>query len=391
MKNHRKVCCLLLPLLSTFAAAGCSQPSPSSGTPPLPEVLVTLPTVREVTDYEDFPGRAEAVDAIDIRARVTGYLDKMYCTEGADVKLDDLLFEIDPRPYQAELARANAALVQSEARRDRLEADFKRAVNLLPKAAIGREEYDRIAGDRLEAGAAVGVANANIDIAKLNLSFTRIKAPKSGRISRRYIDPGNLVKADDTVLTSLVSLDPIYAYFDLDERTALRLQKLIRDGKLNSPQDGNLPVRLGLANEEGFPRHGTTNFADNRIDPDTGTWRLRALFKNPTHVLAPGLFVRVRLPIGDPFPAILIPEQALGTDQGQKFVYVVKPDGVVDYRRVQVGRLHDGLRVISKGLDKDELIVVSGLQRIRQGTRVAPKKDEQENKKDDAERKMPED
>jgi RND family efflux transporter MFP subunit len=351
----------------------------------LPEVLVALPTLKEVTDYEDFPGRTAAVNAIDVRARVTGYLDKMNFKEGAEVKQGEVLFEIDPRPYEAQLARADAALFQAEAHRDRLEADYKRAVSLLPKGAIGREEYDRITGDRLEASAAVGVARANLEIAKLNVTFTKVTAPISGRISRRFIDPGNLVKADDTVLTSLVSLDPIFAYFDLDERTALRLQALIRDGKINWSHEGTVPVHLGLGNEEAFPRQGTINFADNQVDPDTGTWRLRGLFKNPTHVLSPGLFVRIRLPIGDRFLATLVPEQAIGTDQGQKFVYVVDADGKVEYRRVKVGRLQEGQRVILEGLAKDEPIVVSGLQRVKHGAQVTPKKVEAAPRKDQPE------
>jgi RND family efflux transporter MFP subunit len=354
---------------------GClrSQAQPAGPQPEPPEVLVSLPIVREVTDYADFPGRTEAVNAIEVRARVTGYLDKVNFKEGSDVKQGDLLFEIDPRPYQAELNRAEANVVQAQARFGRLDADYQRAQGLLPGQRISREEFDRIAGDRAEANAAIAVAKASRDLASLNLSYTKVEAPISGRISRRYIDPGNLVKADDTVLTSIVSLDPIYAYFDLDERSTLRAQRLIREGKVKWSPDAELPVFLGLADEEGFPQRGMINFTDNRVDPDTGTWRLRGLFANPDQTLSPGLFVRMHLPIGKAYEAILVSEQALGTDQGQKFVYVIDEAGKADYRRVQVGRLHDGLRVISNGLTRTEKVVVSGLQRVRPGIEVRPK------------------
>jgi RND family efflux transporter MFP subunit len=387
-----------LPALLLFGPvlAGCTpsqaQPGPAQQ---VPEVQVSLPVAREVRDYEDFPGRTEAVNSIEVRARVTGYLDKVNFREGADIKEGDVLFEIDPRPYQAELNRAEANVVQSQARLERLELDYKRADGLLGRGAIGREEFDKIAGDRAEAGAAVGVAKAGRDLAELNLSFTKVRSSISGRISRRFIDPGNLVKADDTPLTSIVSVDPIYAYFDLDERTTLRLQRLIREGRVQWSQDKGLPVMLGLADEEGFPQQGTVNFADNRVDPDTGTWRLRGLFANAQRILSPGLFVRIRLPVGNAYQATMVSEQALGTDQGQKFVYVVnggaaeerdvevrKGDQVerrhtqvfagaeVEYRRVKVGRLHDGLRVITEGLAPGEKVVVSGLQRVRPGIKV---------------------
>jgi RND family efflux transporter MFP subunit len=361
-------------LLSCAAVAGCNQsPAAQAPAPPPPEVLISLPVTREVTDYEDFPGRTEAVNSIEVRARVTGYLDKVNFREGYDVKKDDVLFEIDPRPYQAELNRAEANVVLAEAHLNRLNSDYQRAESLVRTKAIGREEFDKIAGDRAEANATVGVAKAGRDLAKLNLDFTKVKAPISGRISRRFVDPGNLVKADDTILTSVVSLDPMYAYFDLDERTTLRVQRELREGKIHWSDETGLPVQLGLSDEEGHPHQGRINFADNRVDPETGTWRLRALFVNPDRVLSPGLYVRMRLPVGEPYTALLVAEQALGTDQGQKFVYVVDGDGKVEYRRIKVGRVHDGLRVVADGLRPGEEVVVSGLQRVRPGSPVAPK------------------
>jgi RND family efflux transporter MFP subunit len=363
----------LLLLFALPIVVGCERTQAQSGAPaapPPPEVMVSVPVTQEVTDYEDFPGRLEAVNSIDPRARVTGYLEKANFREGDDVKKGDVLFEIDPRPYQAEVNRARANLVLAQAHLDRLNADLRRGQNLLPKGGISREEFDKMAGDRAEASAAVGVAQAALDLAELNLGFTKVRAPISGRISRRFIDPGNLVKADETILTSIVSLDPIYAYFDLDERNTLRAQRLIRDKKINWCKDAGLPVLLGLPDEDGFSQQGTINFTDNRIDPDTGTWRLRGLFANKDHLLSPGLFVRMRLPVGDPFSALLIAEQALGTDQGQKYVYVVDDTSKVNYRAVKAGKLHNGLRVISEGLAPGEKIVVRGLQRIRPGIEV---------------------
>jgi RND family efflux transporter MFP subunit len=363
-------------LLAPFVPAGCERSQAKPGGPPPPEppeVQVSLPVTREVTDYEDFPGRTEAVFDITVRARVTGYLDKAHFREGADVEKDTVLFEIDPRPYQAELARAEGAVVQAEGHLKRLEADFLRAAGLFSRGAVGREEYDRIAGDRTEAAGALAVARAARDSAALNVGFTKVRAPVAGRVGRRFLDPGNLVKADDTALATVVSLDPIYASFDLDERTTLRLQRLAREGRVQlSPGAGAAPVLLGLADEEGYPRRGTINFADNRVDPDTGTWRLRGLFVNPDRLLAPGLFVRVRLPVGAPYRALLVAEQALSTDQGQKSVFVVGDGGLVASRRVKVGRLHEGLRVITGGLEPGEKVVVSGLQQVRHGVQVRP-------------------
>jgi RND family efflux transporter MFP subunit len=362
--------------------AGCGAPPGGMPPPPPADVLVSKPVSKDVTDYEEFPGRTEAVVSVDIRARVNGYLDKVNFKEGADVNQGDVLFEIDPRPYKAALDQAIGNLTSMEARLKRLDSELIRAQRLVGTTAMSREDYDKVAGDRGEASASLQALRAAVERAKLDLDFTKVLAPTNGRISRRYIDPGNLVKTDDTLLTTLCSLDPIYAYFDLDERTTLRVQRLFREHQIDWTKNTSLPVFLGLADEEGFPHKGTINFADNRLDPDTGTWRLRGIFANVQYILSPGLFVRIRLPVGDPYKAILISEQALGTDQGQKYVYVVerKPkqdssgdDNVVAYRRVKVGRVHEGMRVITDGLTKDDTIIVSGLQRARPGATVVPK------------------
>jgi RND family efflux transporter MFP subunit len=359
--------------LALLVSGGCTkQPAPTPSVKP-PDVVVARPLVRTVTDYEDFTGRTEAYRTIEVRARVSGYLNKVNFVEGSEVKKGEVLFEIDPRLFEAQLQRANAVLNQAQAHLRRLDQDLDRATSLLPRNAISREEYDKIAGDRSEAAAAVSVAKASVEAAKLNLAYTKVVAPISGRISRRLLDPGNLIKADETVLTSIVSDDPIYAYFDIDERTLLRLRRMVRQTQSIFVRKQDVPVMLGLSDEEGFPHVGKIDFSDNRLDPMTGTLRVRGVFDNPQHLLSPGLFVRIRLPIGHPYEAILIAEQALGTDQGQKFVYVVNEQNEVEYRRVQVGSVFDGLRVITEGLSKDERVIISGLQRARAGLVVEPR------------------
>ncbi|MGE5195502.1 MAG: efflux RND transporter periplasmic adaptor subunit [Deltaproteobacteria bacterium] len=374
-------------LLSCAVIAGCGNSQAQSGPPKPepPEVDVSRPITATVTDYEYFPGRLVARRAVDVRARVTGYLEKVNFIEGSDVESGQVLCEIDPRPYEAERDRAEGNVIQSRGRLKRLEEEYERAKVLHGKGALSKEEMARVTGDLTEAKGLVKVNEAALELAELNLEFTKVKAPISGRISSRAIDPGNLVKADDTSLTSIVSLNPIYATFDLDERSLLRLKKLIRDGKIkwSLKEDEGLPVHLGLADEDGFPHeNGVINFADNRVDADTGTWRLRGEFPNPDlnpdtslghipeYVFAPGMFVRIRLPMGKPYQAVLVAEAALGTDQGQKYLYVVDQSGAAQRRDIKVGQLYNGLRVIAEGLATSDQVVVSGLQRVRNGMAV---------------------
>jgi membrane fusion protein, multidrug efflux system len=366
-------------LLGTAFLAGCEQAKPKLAPTKPPVVLVSHPTTDTITDYEDFTGRTDAVFSVEVRARVTGYLERVYFEDGTEVKEGDLLFEIDPRPYQADLMRAKATVTQTESHLKRLDSDHRRATNLFNRGAISREEFDRVEGDYAEAAASVDIAKANRDLSELNLAFTKVTAPISGRISRRMVDPGNLVKADETALTTIVSLDPMYVYFDVDERTLLRLRRLLREGKIKSREEGEVAVLVGLSDEEGFPHKGTVNFSDNRVDPNTGTLRVRAVISNPKpRVLSPGLFVRVRLPVGEPHKSILVPEQALGTDQGRKFIYLVNDKKEVVYRPVKVGLLSKGQRVIEEGLKGGETIIVSGLQRVRPGAKVEPKPAEEQ-------------
>ena len=352
---------------------GCGRSQPKVSDPPPPEVGVSTPVTREITDLVEFTGHTEAKKTVCIRARVSGYLEKVMFKEGAEVREGDPLFEIDQRTYQADYDRTVANLAQSRAHLTHLQANYERAQSLIETRAISRSDFDQAVGDRDEAAAAVRVAEAALHSARLNLEWTRVAAPISGRISRQLIDPGNLVKADDTALTTIVSQDPIYAYFDIDERTMLQIRRLVRSGKLKSAQDGNAKLLLGLADEQGFPHEGTINFIDNQVDVPTGTLRLRGLFPNPNRILSPGLFVRIQVPIGDPHPSLLVSERALGSDQGQKFLYVLNEKDEVTYRHIDVGSLNDGLRVIQSGLKPGERVILSGLQRVRPGIKVNAK------------------
>jgi RND family efflux transporter MFP subunit len=356
--------------------AGCARvPTGAPEAAPTP-VTVSRPVERDVTDYADFTGRTAAVDSVELRARVWGYLDKVNFKEGALVQKGDVLFEIDPLTYQAALNYAEGNLASMQARLVRLDADLARAQRLLRTGAISREEYDKVVGDRGEAAASREALKAAVERAKLDLQYTKVTAPVSGRVSRYVVTVGNLVQAGDqggTLLTTIVSVDPMYAYFDVDEHTVLRVRQLVREGKAESPRGGGLPVWLGLANEDGHPHRGTIDFVDNQVNPRTGTIRLRGVFPNKEQALLPGLFARVRAPIGRPHKALLVSERALDTDQGQKVLYVVNDKGEVASRPVRLGALHDGLREITDGLKPGERVIVNGLQQVRPGVTVEPR------------------
>jgi len=358
--------------------AGCTGQARPDAPPPVVQVTVALPIQRDVVDYEDFTGRTEAVESVEIRARVTGYLDRILFEEGAEVKKDAPLFVIDPRPFKADYDRDVAQVAVREANLTYREAELARGKLLVAQKAMSQSNFDEIVAAYGEAAAAVTAAKANTEGAKLNLDFTAIASPIDGRISRAAVTRGNLVKADVTLLTTVVSVDPMYVYFDMDEPTILRVQQSIREGKIKAKDPSKIPVMMGLGNEAGFPHEGTIDFADNRLDPGTGTIRVRGVFTNPkpavgSRVLLPGLFCRVRVPLGDPYPAILVAERALGSDLGQKYVLVVDDKNEVQYRTVQVGRLDSGLRVILVGLQAGERVIVTGLQRVRPGAKVEAK------------------
>jgi RND family efflux transporter MFP subunit len=356
--------------------AGCT-PAPSGAPAPTPtSVMVSYPVEREVTDYADFTGRTAAVDAVDVRARVWGYLDKVTFKEGMLVKKGDVLFEIDPRTYHAALHQAEGNLASLEARLKRLDADLGRAEQLVGRGAMSREERDRIAGDRGETAASIRALQAAVDRAKLDLAFTKVTAPVSGRVSRYNVTVGNLVQSGEsggTVLTTIVSVDPMYVYFDVDERTVLRVRQLIREGKAKSARETEWPVSLGLSADEGYPHQGTIDFVDNQVNPRTGTLRVRAIFPNKDEVISPRFFARVRVPVGFPRQALLVTDRAIDNDQGQKILYVVNDKNEVASRPIRVGVLDDGLRAIEDGLRPGERIIVTGLQQVRPGVTVEPK------------------
>jgi RND family efflux transporter MFP subunit len=367
-------------LLGGLLAAGCTPPPPQMPPPRPPDVEVAEAVVDTITDYEVFYGKTQAEKEVDVRARVSGYLDKILFKDGAEVRKNDVLFEIDPRPLQAELDRTEANVAQAETHLQRMEYDYRRAQSLANTKSMSREEYDKAFGDLGEARSAVKAATAARNTAKLNLEYSRVVAPISGRISRRMVDAGNLVKADDTSLTRIVSLDPIYAYFDIDERTYNRVKRFLEQQEVSPGERKQITVSMGLSDEttspdptEGrgsfdddkFPFKGEIDFVDNRIDPDSGSLWVRGTFTNPQRLLTPGLFVRVRLPLGPPHRAVLIPEQALATDQGQKFVWVVDAEDHARYKQVKFGPQYRRQRTIEQGIEPGDRVIVSGLQRVR--------------------------
>ena len=345
---------------------------------PIP-VTVSVPVERSVVDYEEFTGRTRSPKAVEIRARVNGYLAKICFTDGAEVKKDEVLFQIDPRPYEAALENAKGQVAMYEAKMVPLEADVARAKKLAPQQAISATDYDKILGDAAANQASLQSAKAARDVAALDVGFTKIIAPIDGKISRALITEGNLVTADTTLLTTIVSVDPMYAYFDVAESKLLELEQCVRDGKLKLRGREKIPVEMGLGQAEDFPYRGVINFADNRVDPGTGTIQLRGEFPNPLpprgdRVLMPGLFVRLRVPLGPPHAAQLVAEQALGTQLSQRYVLLVDDKNTVQYRRVEIGKLEGGLRVIETGLKPGEAVIVAGLQRVRPGVVVEPKR-----------------
>jgi RND family efflux transporter MFP subunit len=338
-------------------------------------VTVSQPSTRDIVEWEEYTGRLTAVESVEVRARVNGYLLSIHFKDGSVVNKGDLLFVIDPRPYQAELEHAKAEVGLALARLDRAEKDLARAQLLVRSRAVSQEEVDTRFSDRRQAQEAVQAARAMVEVAQLNVEFTQVRAPISGRISRNFVSVGNLITGGTTqsaVLTTIVSLDPVYCYFDADERSYL-------SGVLQLPGDARTPagegrntVYLALANETGFPHEGFIDFVDNRLDPNTGTITVRAVIPNPDLTLTPGLFARVRVPASDPYKALLLPPEAVGSDLSQQFVFVVNDQNMAEYHKVTLGPIIDGLRVIRDGLQPDNWVIVNGIQRVRAGTKVEP-------------------
>jgi len=360
-----------LPLLLAALATACGGDLPAP--PPPPAVTVAAVPERDINEWDEFTGRLEAVDAVEIRPRVSGYLKRVAFAEGKEVRKGDVLFEIDPRPYAAELARAEAEVEVARTRAQLAARDVERAARLVAVQAISKEEFDSRTAGQAEGEAAVRAAEADVATTRLNLEWTRVRSPISGRVGRAEVTEGNLVQAGPptaTLLTTVVSLDPIYVSFEGDEQTYLKYTMLARSGDRPSSRDKRNPVFIGLANEEGFPHEGYVDFVDNQLNPESGTIRARAVLSNKERLFTPGLFARIKLVGSGRYRTALIQDRAVGTDQDKKFVLVLKPDSTVEYRPVQIGRLVDGLRIVRKGVAPGEQIVVNGLQRVRPGMKV---------------------
>jgi len=347
--------------VAALATSACSRGGAQAAAPPPPEVDAAQVVVRPVRQWDEFSGRTAATDAVDVRARVSGYIDRIAFKEGGEVKAGDLLFVIDPRPYRAAYDSALAQLAHARATEQLAQENEKRAQRLIAGKAISREEFDTRSAGSTQSNADVRAAEAAVATARLNLSFTEVRSPIAGRVSRAMLTLGNLAQADQSVLTSVVSQDPIYVYFQPDEQTFLRYAELARKGERAKSAN---PVRVGLANDKGYPYTGTVNFINNQVDPATGTINLRAVVPNPDRIFTPGLYARVQLEGGADRTAMLIDDKAVMTDQDHKYVYVVGPENKAVRRDVTLGGFADELRIVRSGLDANDKVIVAGLQKI---------------------------
>ncbi|GAB2485175.1 efflux RND transporter periplasmic adaptor subunit [Comamonas humi] len=358
-----------LALLSGCGRPGAGDAHASNGPPPAPEVQVAEVALQAIRPWDEFNGRIEAVESVQLRSRVSGYIERIAFGEGQEVKRGQLLFVIDPRPYRAALASAQAQLERARAAAALAQTQDQRARQLVAEHAVSREEADTRAGTLAQAAAQVRAAEADLATARLQLDFTEVRAPITGRAGRALLTVGNMAQADQSVLTTLVSQDPVYAYFDADEHSFLRYQQAEGTGGLG--RQGRA-VRVALAGDSGFAHAGTLDFTDNQLQPGTGTMRLRARLPNPDRVLTPGLFARVQMQSGQSGSekqgseqqALLIDDKAVLTDQDRKYVYVVGEGNVAERRDLALGRMVDGRRVVEKGLAAGDRLVVGGVQRI---------------------------
>lgn len=381
--HHRsRAAALVMTFVLLADTSGC-QPSRKPTVAPAPAMVVpvSLPVAREVTDYVDFTGRINAIQSVDIRPRVTGYLKRMPFKEGAEVKAGDVLFEVDPRPYmtQVDAYRAQLNLYQAQLKVAQTVYDRDVGINLRVPNSVSRQALEQDYASVQEAEARVKSAEKNLELYMLNLEYSKIVSPIDGQVSRYYLTVGNLVNQDQTLLTTVVSLDPIHAYFDMDEPTLLRIRRAINDGRIKRGKEGDieLPLLMGVQGELGFPHQGNVNFFDNQVTPTTGSISVRGVFPNAeppqggVRLLSPGMFVRIRLPIGAPHKALLVIDRAVSSDQGMKFVYVTDSENKVQYRRVTTGAQQtDGLRVIEEGLEPGDWVVTSGLLQVRPKMKV---------------------
>jgi multidrug efflux system membrane fusion protein len=369
---------ILFSTVALVTGVGCEH-SPELAPPEPPALPVSHPVSRQVTDYVDFTGRTDAVQAVDVRARVSGYLVQMPFKEGAEVKTGDLLFEIDPRPYQAQLDQALSQIELNQASLQLAQTTLVRDQQVDKEApgGVSKELLDKDAAAVAEAKARVKAFQASSEVYKLNVGYCKVTSPIDGRISRYFLTLGNLVNQDQTLLTTVVSVDPMYAYFDMDEPTLLKIRRAINEGRVKRMQSGEMPVQMSLQGEQGFPHPGKVDFVNNQVNPTTGSISVRGVFPNPMppngdRLLSPGMFVRIRLPIGEPHPALLVIDRAIATDQGLKYVYVLDAQNKAEYRRITTGPLQpDGLRVVD-GLQPNDWVIIGGQQQVRPKLEIRP-------------------
>ena len=364
-------------ILMSLALAGCNpgEDETAAQAPPPPPVTVSPPLQQSIVEWDEYVGRFQAVDHVDVRARVSGYLQSIDFEDGDLVDEGEVLFVIDPRPFHIAVEQARATLEQAETRLTLAEQELERAQPLLARGNISQSAFDERVQEQQEGQASVRLAEANLNAALLDLEFTNVRAPISGRVSRNLVSVGNLVTGSSvnaTALTTIVSIDPIHFYFDVSEADHLKYIRLARSGDRPSSRENPNPVELALMDEDEFTHEGRMDFVDNVIDFDSGTVTGRAILPNPDQVFVPGMFARVRLIGSGRYDALLVPETAIGTDQSRRFVYVVDADNIAHLRAVELGPLLDELRVIRDGLAPDDLVIINGVQRARPGAPVTP-------------------
>lgn len=353
-------------MLLSVLLVGCDNSVAQNAAPPAPAVSAADVVVKSISQWDSFNGRIEAVESVQLRPRVSGYIDKVNYTDGQEVKKGEVLFTIDDRTYRAALEQAQANLARAKTQASLAQSEANRTDKLVNTNVVSREEWEQRRSAATQAQADIRAAQAAVDAAQLNLDFTKVTAPIDGRASRALITSGNLVTAGDTasVLTTLVSQKTVYVYFDVDESTYLHYQNLARSGQGASSNHMALPVEIGLTGEEGYPHQGKVDFLDNQLTPSTGTIRMRALLDNAQRQFTPGLFARVRLPGSAEFKATLIDDKAVLTDQDRKYVYIVDKEGKAQRRDITPGRLADGLRIVRQGLNPGDKVIVEGLQKV---------------------------
>ena len=353
-------------ILLSLLLVGCDNSAAQNAAPPAPAVNAADVVVKSISQWDSFNGRIEAVESVQLRPRVSGYIDKVNFTDGQEVKKGEVLFTIDDRTYRAALEQAQATLERAKTQASLARSEANRTDKLINTNLVSREEWEQRRAAAIQAQADIRAAQAAVDAAQLNLDFTKVTAPIDGRASRALITSGNLVTAGDSasVLTTLVSQKTVYVYFDVDESTYLHYQNLARRGQGASSNHTALPVEIGLAGEEGYPHQGKVDFLDNQLAPSTGTIRMRALLDNAQRQFTPGLFARVRLPGSAEFQATLIDDKAVLTDQDRKYVYIVDKEGKAQRRDITPGRLADGLRIVQQGLKPGDKVIVDGLQKV---------------------------